>query len=911
MSQTLTFPIQAQTNSKKEAIQLVVDSEKLVDKGDYQTATENLKIAIAFFANSGDQLNLATALTNLSLTYQYQSKWHEAEKTINDSLSILQNFNLKGDQQLILATSLDIQGKLQKETGKPEEALLTWQKSQQIYQQLGNQEAETLNLLNQTQALKELGFYPRACETLLGVLGLNLSQIAQTANLEANNCQAVTALNKQETAQLITSFEGALETKPKLSEDLQVETIAFLGEIFVTIGNLPLGKHLLEISEAQAQALNYPETLASIKLSLGNTALLENLQNPALTYYQSAGNITQDLNLQLKSNLNQLSILVTQQKWDEVAALKPTIENQIEKSPLTTNKIYSRLKLAKNLMCWQRKKLSKNENISVITQQCSFNDNPNRTSNYINQAPSWEEIATQLTPALTETQSLNNPKATGYVLGYLGAIAQENNQLSQAEDYTQKALEVVSNLTTPELRYSLLWQLGRIEKSQEKTKEALISYQAAYDSLQSLRTDLVTLNREVQFNFRDSVEPVYREYVSSLLDQQGQQVSQDNLQKSLEAIEALQLAEINNFFRDACVEVRPESLADIVNKTEEGTAIIYAAVLPEKVAAILKLPQEKDLKSNFTSIAQKEVEKRINSLLEEDLKTSSKAAKVTQPKLQEVYDWLVKSFAQDLKDKKITTLVFVLDGQLRNIPMAALYDGNKYLIENYAVAVTPGLRILQGEPLKEVKARALTGGISEDNVVENRLYGALENVPAELTTIKDNISTVNELLNQQLVTDKLQKQVETANFNVLHLATHGSFSSDPEQTFIVLWGNELKAREFDKLLRLTNKDEKNPLELLVLSACETAAGDGRATLGLAGISLRAGARSTLASLWLVSDSSTSKLMQTFYEQLNQPDKKISKAKALQQAQLAILKTNENDWDRPYYWAPFILVGDWQ
>ena len=107
-------------------------------------------------------------------------------------------------------------------------------------------------------------------------------------------------------------------------------------------------------------------------------------------------------------------------------------------------------------------------------------------------------------------------------------------------------------------------------------------------------------------------------------------------------------------------------------------------------------------------------------------------------------------------------------------------------------------------------------------------------------------------------------------------------------------------------LRSRGKTIRTPIELLVLSACETAQGDQRAALGLAGVALRARARSTVASLWQVSDGSTAKFMKDFYQELN--TKNTTKAEALRQAQIRFLNDNYNQ--HPYYWAAFILSGNW-
>ena len=133
--------------------------------------------------------------------------------------------------------------------------------------------------------------------------------------------------------------------------------------------------------------------------------------------------------------------------------------------------------------------------------------------------------------------------------------------------------------------------------------------------------------------------------------------------------------------------------------------------------------------------------------------------------------------------------------------------------------------------------------------------------------------------------------------------------SCPENTYILDWNQPIKVKDFDTLVRVKDQNIVSPVELLVLSACETATGDKRAALGLAGVAIRAGARSTLASLWQVNDASTAQFMIKLYQQFNNPQ--ITKAEALRSAQLSFLKDYpDTDYNRPYHWAPFILVGNW-
>jgi CHAT domain-containing protein len=233
--------------------------------------------------------------------------------------------------------------------------------------------------------------------------------------------------------------------------------------------------------------------------------------------------------------------------------------------------------------------------------------------------------------------------------------------------------------------------------------------------------------------------------------------------------------------------------------------------------------------------------------------------------------------------------------------MAALYDGQKYLIEKYSIALAPGLQLLQPQPLKRQQLKGLLGGLSE----ARQGFSALPAVALEVNQIESQIPA-QVLLDQTFTSTTLQSQLNSAPFPVIHLATHGRFSSKAEDTFILTWDDRINVKQLDTLLRSREQGDLNPIELLVLSACQTATGDRRAALGLAGLAVRSGARSTLATLWSVNDRSTASLMVEFYRELGQPG--VTKAQAVRNAQLTLLK--QPQYEHPYYWAPFILLGNW-
>ncbi|MBD3562848.1 CHAT domain-containing protein, partial [Planktothrix sp. FACHB-1355] len=396
----------------------------------------------------------------------------------------------------------------------------------------------------------------------------------------------------------------------------------------------------------------------------------------------------------------------------------------------------------------------------------------------------------------------------------------------------------------------------------------------------------------------------YRELVGLLLDESSDYsaASTENSKSKIpnriaqarELIEALQLAELDNYFREACLNVKPQQIDAI----DRQAAVIYPIILSDRLEVILSLP-EKPLRHYKTDLPESKVESILEQLLESinPIFSQEELWQVSQ----QVYDWLIRPAETDLATSGIKTLVFVLDGSLRNLPMSILYDGQKYLIEKYSIAITPGLQLLPTRSISAKHLEVLTAGLTESRSG----FSALPGVEAELKRIASELPS-QILLNQQFSEENLSTRIKAASFPIVHLATHGQFSSNPDETFILAWDKKLNVRRFEEILRSREGKETSAIELLVLSACQTAAGDNRAALGLAGVALKSGARTTLATLWSVKDLSTATLITEFYSQLGQPH--VTKAEALRRAQLSLLKTPQ--FEHPFYWSPFVLVGNW-
>ena len=877
--------------------QLVQEARSLYQSSQFEEAALLWQQAAEAFAESkvgtgaasrGDILNQVMALSNLSLTYQRIGEWEEAKQAIADSLNLMAGDGwievrdskgkiiyqvaasaspeIKREIKRVLAQVLDIQGWLQRETGGSDEALATWQQATELYEQIEDKERKTQGWINQAQAMQDLGLYPRACETLLAAL-----------DISSVNCQN---FDKEENRQiLLEKLESLLEdSQNQASAPVKVLAAIALGDVLRVAGQLESSQIVLAQSLQAAQELGQFSDLAVIYLSLGNTVRALGETEAALDYYKQSASLSQVAIARVEAQLNQISLLISSDRQSDAEALQQSLWATIKELPLNRKTVDAQINFANNAIDLELIKIIEEEDNLLQSDVSILNS-----------------IDTLLVGAGEGAKRLQDKRGEAYAIGLRGRLYELRQQWELAEEFTREALILAPAFNAPHISYQFYWQLGRIHKEKGNMEEAIAHHTKAVKNLQSLRGDLVSSDSQAQFSFRETVEPVYRELVEFLLPP-GIEVEQSDLKQARELIESLQLAELDNFFKDACLDVREEQIDQIDPKA----AVFYSIVLPDRLEVILALPGQ-PLRRHTTLQTQAEVEATLkqmrNALTFPRLQLSVK--NFWRPS-QKVYDWLIRPVEKELEASGVETLVFVLDGALRNVPMSGLYDGDRYLVEKYGIALTPGLQLLDPKPLAGKSLKTLAAGLSE----ARQGFSPLPGVELELDRIGAEIS-LEVLLNQSFTESKFQQAVNAVSFPVVHLATHGEFSSKAEDTFILTWEDRINANELDSLLR-SDTGEKTPIELLVLSACQTAVGDDRAALGLAGIAVRAGARSTLASLWYVSDAATAKLMANFYQEL--ANSSIPKAEALRRAQQLLLQ--DSNFSHPYYWSAFVLVGNW-
>jgi CHAT domain-containing protein/predicted nucleic acid-binding Zn-ribbon protein len=849
--------------------------------GQYAAAIQVLQQAVVDYQAQGDDLQQAIALSNLSLSHQQLGQWPEAEQAITSSLALLQSLSPEmPNLASALAQALTVQGRLQLTTGQAQLALETFNQVGDLYQQLNDPVDLATSQINQAQALLDLGFYPRAREALNAAVALLQTQPDSTAK-----ALALRSLGDIQRAQYELE-----ESQQSLEESLAIATRLDLPELQAE-AQLSLANTLRSVASEQRR-------LNALQSEIDAT-MLKTLQ----LYKQAAFTTTSDMT-RVRALLNQLSFLISLERWSAAETLAPLLQPQLEQLPNTRTTIYQQIDYANHLM-------RLNQELTTPDGETPFE---------------WTVISDRLTTAYQQAEALNDQRAKVYALGSLGTVYEQTNQFDRASELTEQALVSSESVNAPEIAYRWQWQLGRLRRGQNDRAAAIAAYESTLTSLNTLRDDLAKSNPNSQFSFRDSIEPIHRQFVDLLLSTSD--ANQMDLEKAREAIESLQLSELDNFFREACTTARKVQIEQI----DTQAAVIYPILLEDRLEVILSLPnsdaqmgtstnqvtpstaddaqavvaqpasdapQLNLRRHTITGQSRQDIENQALTLL--DYLKQEDSNTFAQDLSQQFYTWLVRPFEADLEAHSIQTLVFVPDGTLRNIPMSVLSDGDSYLIQKYQVVTTPGLQLLESQPLEPENLSVLIAGISEP--IE--AFSALKNVPKEIEAISSKVSS-RVFLNADFTKEAFQTAVNDVPAPVVHLATHGVFSSQEDSTYLLTSDGRIYIDDLSQLIQTSDVSRRRPIDLLVLSACETAAGDNRASLGLAGVAIRSGARSTMASLWKVDDASMAELLGQFYQEL--VESKVTKAEALRRAQLLLIENEQ--FNSPYFWSPLILIGSW-
>jgi CHAT domain-containing protein len=486
-------------------------------------------------------------------------------------------------------------------------------------------------------------------------------------------------------------------------------------------------------------------------------------------------------------------------------------------------------------------------------------------------------------------------------LGDLAALYELNDQFDEALTLSRKAAFLAQSAQAPELLYRWQWQIGRVLTKRGAHDEAIGFYHKALTTLEQVRADLAAGcgNQAIRSGFRQSVGPLFMELVDLYFHKADRLTDQRQrrayLLQARQIVEQFKSAELSDYFQDDCLSfIQRDTKA--IEATDPHTAVAYLITLPDRSEMLLSIGA--DLKRFTIPVGNQQLTQEAAKFR---VALENRTVHRYMRHSRKLYQWLIAPMEPALEAAQIDTIVFVPDGEMRTVPMGALHDGKQFLVSKYALAITPGLTLMDPKPIVRGEVRILSNGLAE--AVDD--FPALPYVPAELDQL-DQLFVSRRLQDKDFVVANVEQELSSRAYSIVHIASHGKFDADPTKTFVLAYDQKLTLDGLERLIR-PSRFRGDPIELLTLSACQTVAGDDRAALGLAGVAIRAGARSALATLWFVNDEASSLLVVEFYRQLQQ-DPKISKAKALQRAQQTLIK--DRRYRHPCYWSPYLIIGNW-
>jgi CHAT domain-containing protein/tetratricopeptide (TPR) repeat protein len=492
-------------------------------------------------------------------------------------------------------------------------------------------------------------------------------------------------------------------------------------------------------------------------------------------------------------------------------------------------------------------------------------------------------------------ETLHNPTLASLADGSLGHLDERAGRVDKAASLTERAAFAAQQAAAPDLSFRWDWQRARLARQRGQIDLALTTYRRAVAELQSVRQDIPVEYRDGRSSYRVTFGPLYLQFTDLLLHRASADADAAPalIREARDTVEALKETELQDYFRDTCVASFTAKRRSI-EVIAPGTAVVYPISLPHRLELLVSFGREE---RQFTVPIPEATLRSEVTQFRELLEKRTTNQYLAPARL--LYDQIIAPIEPALAAHHVDTLVIIPDEVLRIVPFAALYDGSRFLVDRYATAIAPGLKLIEPEPLSATSGVALVLGVSQS--VEG--YVPLPSVPHEVASVH-SIEGGDVLLNNGFTREQFASDLKSGKYTIVHVASHGQFGSDPSRTFVLAFDGKLTMDDLEADIKY-GPPRETPLELLILSACETASGDDRAALGLAGVALKAGARSALATLWYISDEASGKLIAAFYQGLQAG---LSKAQALRKAQMTLAA--DPRYAHPAYWAPFLLIGNW-
>ena len=676
----------------------------------------------------------------------------------------------------------------------------------------------------------------------------------------------------------VSALESLLPLLEK-SKDRDHEALFFstLGDIHLSLGNSDEAAEYFLKGLESARQTNTPRVLITVLNNLGNGVAAEQNYIGAMTFYEEAidliGDSKEYSDLKSKILLNLVRLEFQMEKYQELAGVTDTVVTEIEALPDSFQKASDLITLSRLLH-----KIGKN----------LARSDEGLIRNEYRALKSAEQIGI----------SLRNSRIISSACGYMAQLYEAEKRNAEALELTRRAVFFAQQGEMPELLYLWQWESGRLFKAAGDIENAVKAYNTAISTLNPIRQELFRGFRSRQDTFNEAVKPVYLELTDLLLKQAETIKDDTERQKMLlnarDTMEILKTAELEDFFEDECVTA-VQTQKTVLDRTPPNTAVLYPILFTDHLILLLTLPD--GMKQISVPVGSEQVGSTVARYRE---RLQTRPLNLFLEDSQAIYDWVIRPAEAIFAQQKIDTLIVAPDGALRLIPFSTLHDGSRFLIEKYAVGTIPAIQLTDPGPMNKKNFTILIGGLSE----ARQGFPPLPSVTAELEDIREIMNSKVLLENKDYTLENLTREFKNNEYDFLHIATHGIFGGTPKESFLLAYNDKLTMDRLEELVGI-GKFRENKVELLTLSACQTALGNERAALGLAGVAVKAGVRSAIATLWFVDDEATSLAIREFYRELNTG---ISKVKAMQNVQKKLI--SQRRYQHPLYWAPFLVIGNW-
>ncbi|PZV15936.1 MAG: hypothetical protein DCF20_09240 [Pseudanabaena sp.] len=863
MSPDLPFVIaQVQINQdqKAEADLLNKQGMQQCQAGQCEAAIQSLQQALNIYREIKDLLSEGNTLGNLGKTYESLGKYDEAIASHTKSLEIAQEI---GDRRGEAESQINL-GVVYRALGNYAKAIAYHERSLVITREIGDRRREGSSLGNLGMNYYAQGDYPKAIDYHQQrlVIAREINDRQGEGNAMGNLGNAYRSQGNY--AKAIEFQEKRLAITREIKEIRgEGQALGFLGLVYRALGDYPKSIDYYKQSLAIAIKINDRLSRAKSLGYLGNAYYDLGNYNEAIKYHQSSLEAAQEIS--------------------------------------------DRRGEGKSL---------------------GYLGNAYEALGNFDKAISYYESSLKI------AQEVNDRRGEGKTLGSLGTAYYELGDYAKAIDYHKSGLEIARKIKNRDGERVALSNIGLTLEKQNQSDLSIVFYKQSVNVSESIRKDIRNLDQDIQKSYIGSVEGSYRRLADLLLKQgrvmealqildllkvqeleeylknikgsdrtaQGVRILEPEraISDQLKTISFEQSAEINRQLANQ-IQQLPKSeinrVPDYLQKIPLKTVLLYPLILDDRLEIILFSPNTLPI-SRTVKISKAKLETLISEFRVGHRDFSSEDVKVPAA---ELYDLLIKPIEIELKQAKAQTILYAPDGQLRYVPLAAIYDGKQWLVEKYRISNLIAYSLsdfsMKQKKSPNILAGAFGGKEGEKKFGQIALPATIKEVQAIANTFQNSVTLTEANFSRQAIESRLK------NHNILHLATHAEFNIGVPDNSFIIFGSGDKIR----LNEITDWQIPN-VDLIILSACQTglvSLGSGVEILGFGYQVQKAGARNAITSLWSVNDVGTGLLMTAFYGELQKEN--VAIAESLRRSQIALIKSK--DYNHPYFWSAFFAIGN--